>query len=145
LSLEGITLAELKTAVDGCAEYTLAPVERVIAFISHAESHSVILIDLHQNNRVTLNERAGASSTVQETSWTGIQGMVGSFSLIHDQSRRTYMYVKGLSVEGGATGAIPLTLGKGVRLKDKLGNRVVLTPRAVIGPSYALDFQRELD
>ncbi|ROM18398.1 hypothetical protein BK643_05830 [Pseudomonas protegens] len=143
LDLEGVSLAVLN-ATDGTAGYTLKNPEGAIAFISHSDSSSAIIANLKPSNEVILSDHDGASSMVRETSWTGIQGMEGSFSLIHDRQRRMYMHVDGFSADGGETGAITLALGKGVRLKDKRGNQVILTPRAVIGRSYALDLQKEL-
>ncbi|AHC68644.1 hypothetical protein T227_22905 [Pseudomonas aeruginosa LESlike5] len=68
--------------------------------------------------------------------------MIGQFSLIHDRSQRMYMYAQDFSVDGGATGAIYLALGKKVHIKDKNGITVTLTPRSVIGDCYILDFQK---
>lgn len=142
LSSDGVTLVDMKTAADGTAQYELASDGGVVAFISHPECCSATLVGLHSNNKVILNEQLGSYSRVQKSSWVGIQGMVGQLSLGHDGSQRMYMYLEDFSVEGGATGAIFLSLGKAVRIKDKHGVVVSLTVRAVIGDCYILDFQR---
>ncbi|MCO7580241.1 MULTISPECIES: protein kinase domain-containing protein [Pseudomonas chlororaphis group] len=142
LSADGITLETLSTSADGLAECELTTHGAVVAFISHSECQSTTLVGFGQDNKVTLNDQPGAFSRVQKTSWAGIQEMVGQFSLIHDGSQRMYMYAKEFSVDGGATGAIYLALGKKVHIKDKNGMYITLTPRSVIGDCYILDFQR---
>ncbi|CAW29249.1 hypothetical protein IPC1077_08000 [Pseudomonas aeruginosa] len=142
LSADGITLETLSTNADGLAECELTTKGAVVAFISHSECHSTTLVNLSQDSKVTLRDQPGAFSRVQKTSWAGIQGMIGQFSLIHDRSQRMYMYAQDFSVDGGATGAIYLALGKKVHIKDKNGITVTLTPRSVIGDCYILDFQK---
>ncbi|MGY1888532.1 serine/threonine protein kinase [Pseudomonas sp. SDT291_1_S447] len=142
LSADGITLETLSTNADGLAECELTAKGAVVAFISHSECYSTTLVGFSQDNKVTLKDQPGAFSRVQKTSWSGIQGMVGQFSLIHDGSQRMYMYAQDFSVDGGVTGAIYLALGKKVHIEDKNGITVTLIPRSVIGDCYILDFQK---
>ncbi|SDQ91804.1 Serine/threonine protein kinase [Pseudomonas sp. UC 17F4] len=148
VDMEGITLANV-TAVNGVAEVNLSMANKVLIFVAHSSFKSTVITQPGADNHVVLFGGVRSGSMVCGDSWVGVRGLEGDLGFMHDEIKgrihRLYVNLKGLSGNGGEQGAVHLSIGKPVRLKDRAGRVVFITPRAVVGKNFLIDFEHADD
>ncbi|WP_338494747.1 serine/threonine protein kinase [Pseudomonas trivialis] len=145
---EGITLAAAKTA-NGIVEVALPTLKNVVIFVAHGSFNSTVVTLPDENLLVVLNGDPRSRSMICGGSWVSLAGLKGELAFVHDEIEggihRLYVHLKELSGNSGAPGAVDLSIGKPVRLKDNAGRVAYMTPRAVIGDNYLIDFEHAGD
>ncbi len=127
------------TNADGTARIGPTPFGDVVAFIAHPLYRGEVLSMLQPFSNVVLQADASGGSMVCTTGWTGVKGLQGKISLIHDPQRRMYMYGENVAINGGAHQPVTIELGKQTQLQGTDGASVAVSPRAVRGPCFLLN------